>query len=179
MGKALVTTSRNLEIIAAEVDVSRNHVLKLMSEFAIDEQKMIEVLECVLEYRAKPRRVLQLARDHSLPIHQVSAIYEVREAFGTSGNYSVALEQVALLRTPFPDFLDLESPEGVRELIAQINEFYNKRTPSRHGLYAGTCISWFMEARMAHVNDEGYTNPWLLLEFLRSVLKKETEEEEV
>lgn len=145
MSKNILTIPQSLEILAAQHDVSKNQILRLMGEFAVTTAQMTEVIECVAEYSAKPRRILELVRDHDLRVSEVWSLYEIRDSVKTKSG-GVSLEQLALLKDAFPDAVDLDNSEQVHDLLIEICEFYGHRGD----LYMGTHLSLFLEQASKH-----------------------------
>lgn len=145
MRKSILAVPQSLEILAAQYDVSKNQIRRLMGEFAVTTAQMAEVIECVAEYSASPRRVLELVRDHDLRVAEVWSLYEIRDSVKTKRD-GVSLEQLALLKDAFPDAVDLDNPEQIRDLLVEIREFYDHRG----SLYMGTCLSIFLEQASKH-----------------------------
>ncbi|MCX6800301.1 MAG: hypothetical protein NT091_04110 [Candidatus Falkowbacteria bacterium] len=142
MQKKLTVVSRQLQDKAAEVDLSQRCMLHLMNQNGLNEDEMGYVLECVAEFGAKPQRVIDLAKEHAIPLEDTVGVYHVRDLLSTDRD-NVSLEQIARLSDCFGDTIDFSNPDNVAELIRQVQCFYY--SSEMHTLWMNKSITLFIE----------------------------------
>lgn len=158
MSTDILVIPKQLELLAAQNNVSRNLTLSLIREFGVSVTQMTEVIECVAEFSAKPRKVLEMTSKHKICVSEVWSIYEIRDSFKKADD-SISLNQIALFNDAFKGLIDFNNLEQLYDLLSEIVEFYDTKGRG----HSGSCIKWFLEDQ----ERQKVSDPWQLLEELK------------
>ena len=112
------------------------------------------MIEIVLEHGAKPRRILELSRDHDCNLQLVDMIYSVRNVLSSKED-TLSLELLGRLIAQYGDYIDLSSESGLLDFVRQILDASDEK-------YMGTAITKFMLMAEEYGNDD----PLFLLQML-------------